>query len=130
MVKNILKKFSTPNNMMDEIKFAKHIKRSNKNIEFAPGIKIKMGLIHEIYGPSNFIMAMMIASKIDNLIIWIHEANRIPFPDGVSSWFSPNKIILIKGTKDFKQLLGTLEKNFKVHSKQIKKSIYEINIKN
>ena len=42
MVKNILKKFSTPNNMMDEIKFAKDIKRSNKNIEFAPGIKIKM----------------------------------------------------------------------------------------
>ena len=41
-----------------------------------------------------------------------------------------NKIILVKGTKDFKQLLGTLEKNFKVHSKQIKKSIYEINIKN
>ena len=41
-----------------------------------------------------------------------------------------DKIILIKGAKDFKQLLGTLEKNFKVRSKQIKKSIYEIYIKN
>ena len=41
-----------------------------------------------------------------------------------------DKIILIKGAKDFKQLLGTLEKNFKVRSKKIKKSIYEIYIKN
>ena len=126
----MLKELYISNSTINNLKFAKDITVSNSNIEFAPGIKLKFGSIHEIRGSSNFIMPMMIASKIDNLIIWIHEANRIPFPDGVSSWFSPNKIILIKGTKDFKQLLGTLEKNFKVHSKQIKKSIYEINIKN
>tara|TARA_B100001094_G_scaffold326652_1_gene383237 strand:+ start:168 stop:416 length:249 start_codon:yes stop_codon:yes gene_type:complete len=78
------------------LKFAKDITVSNNNIEFASRIKLKFGLIHEIYGTSNFIMAMMIASKIDSLISWIHEDNRIPFPDGVSSLFSPNKIILIK----------------------------------
>ena len=63
------------------MKFAKDITVSNNNIEFASRIKLKFGLIHEIYGTSNFIMAMIIASKIDSLISWIHEDNRIPFSD-------------------------------------------------
>ena len=60
--------------MANKIKFAKDITRQNKNINFALGIKIKIGFIHEICGPSNFIMAMMIAAKANSLIIWIHVA--------------------------------------------------------
>ena len=113
MVKKILKKFSIPNNMMNEIKFAKDIKRSNKNIEFAPGIKIKMGLIHEIYGPSNFIMAMMIASNTNGLIIWIHEGSKIPFPDGINSWLAPNRVIIIK-VINLRELLWSIEESLRV----------------
>ena len=81
--------------MINNLKFAEDIKLSNSNIEFASVIKLKFGSIHEICGASNFIMAIMIASKIHTLIIWRHEGSRIPFLDGVSSYFSPNKKILI-----------------------------------
>ena len=109
----MLKELYISNNMINDLKFAKDITVSNSNIEFAPGINLKFGSVHEICGSSNFIMAMMIASKIDNLIIWIHEDNRIPFPDGVSSWVSPNKIILIK-VSSTQELLWSIEESLRV----------------
>ncbi len=109
----LLKELYISNDMIKNVKFAKDITVSNSNIEFAPGVKLKFGSIHEICGASNFIMAMMIASKIDSLIIWIHEDNRIPFPDGISSWFSPNRIILIK-VSNTKELLWTIEETLRV----------------
>ncbi len=113
MTKNILEKLRIPRNMVNAIKFAKDITRHNKNINFALGIKIKTGFIHEICGPSNFIMAMMIAANVNSLIIWIHEGSNIPFPDGINSWLSPNKIILIK-VKNTHELLWSIEESLRI----------------
>ena len=40
-----------------------------------------------------------------------------------------NKIILIKGEKNFKKLKNSLEKNFLIESKEVKKGIYELKLK-
>ena len=67
--------------MLKDLFIAKDITVLNSNIGFATGINLKFGSVHEFCRPSNFIMAMIIASKIDSLIIWVHEDNRIPFSD-------------------------------------------------
>ncbi len=113
MTKNILEKLQIPCNMANKIKFAKDITRQNKNINFALGIKIKIGFIHEICGPSNFIMAMMIAANASSLIIWIHKGSKIPFPDGINSWLSPNRVILVK-VKNTHELLWSIEESLRI----------------
>ena len=75
----LLKVLYIYNDMINNLKFAEDIKLSNSNIEFATVIKLKFGSIHEICGASNFTMAILTASKIHTLIIWIHEGSRIPF---------------------------------------------------
>ena len=80
----------------------------NHNIELAPGINITSGHIHEIYGTSNFLIAIMLASKTKNPVLWIHEDNSIPFPDGIGSFISPNRLILVK-ISNVHELLWVIE---------------------
>ena len=115
MTKNILKENPFPllNNKINKLSVAKDITRSNETLEFAPGINLKIGFIHEVCGPSNFLMAMMIASKTEGLIIWVHESSKIPYPDGISSWFSPKRVILVK-VSNSQELIWTIEESLRI----------------
>jgi protein ImuA len=66
-------------------------------IEFAPQLYLRMGKIHEACGPAKIRIAILLASTIKGLIVWIRPnwENTILNMDGLSDWFSPKRLLLI-----------------------------------
>ena len=66
-------------------------------IEFAPNLFLKMGKIHEACGPAKIRIAILLASKTEGLIVWVRLKweNTDLNMEGISSWFSPKRLLLI-----------------------------------
>ncbi len=66
-------------------------------IEFAPNIYLKIGKIHEVLGPAKIRLAILIGAKTKGLIVWIRPdwSDFSINTDAISSWFSPNQLLLI-----------------------------------
>ena len=70
---------------------------TQKHVEFAPNIYLKIGKIHELCGPAKIRMAILIGAKTKGLIAWIRPdwEEFIINADSISYWFSPNQLLFI-----------------------------------
>ena len=87
-----------------------HTLALQKSIKFAPKLSMKIGKIHECCGPAKIRMAIMLATSIKGQIIWIRpnwEVTTLNI-DGLSSWFSTERFLLIN-VKNKNDLIYCLE---------------------
>ena len=90
--------------------FKNYYSPNQEHVEFAPGIHLKIGKIHEVCGPANTRIITFIGAKTKGLIVWIRP-NWKDFTinsDNISHWFSPNQLLLIN-TKNKNDLFFAAE---------------------
>lgn len=84
---------------------------SQRSIEFTSKLGIKAGKIHECCGPAKIRIAIMIAATTKGQIIWIRPSWEITTLniDGISNWFSPERLLLINAKNKTELLYCTEE---------------------
>jgi len=104
---------------VNKLKFKKYIDYNNlkntplvnqKFISFAPNLYLKLGKMHEICGPARIRIAILVAAKTADFIVWIRPnwENFIMNTDGISDWFSPSQLLFVNA-KNRNDLFSTTE---------------------
>ena len=83
-------------------------------ITFASKLFLKSGEVHEACGPARIRFAILVGAATKGTIIWIRPKwdNTIFNSDGISCWFSPKRLLLIKSL-NMNDLLYSVEESLR-----------------